>query len=59
MSKETEEQQEERKLRLDMTPSEWGMMMAVVMIYRDHYANPRQKEMLDGLMKRVEAIEKK
>ncbi len=42
-----------------MTPSEWGMMMAVVMIYRDHYANPRQKEMLDGLMKRVEAIEKK
>ncbi len=52
-------EEQQRKLRLDMTPGEWGMMMAMVYTYRDHYANPSQKEIIDRLMKRVEAIENK
>ena len=45
-----------KKLRLDFTPSEWGMMMGIVWFYRDQASLDKQIQ-IDKLMSEVQFIE--
>ena len=56
MEMETETKTGEKKLRLDMTPSQWGMLMGIVMVYLNTSPGESHKKQIDELMESVQNI---